>query len=299
MDEATNVRYNYNNSNTSKGGGWFALLNVIFVIISLFIIYYLYKFLYTSSGSSAVVLYKGTRPATTPLEDLPAAPKIYEGGDYSINTWIYVTGVDKTSHSRKHIFELRGEYFSTLVIALGAFNNSLVVRTCTESGVEGFATGGSAGSRGSSSTTNTSNVTPNSSSSTNSLTPDNLDTFFKPMTMDDSLLTSPVQCDIPEIDLQRWVMVTVVLSGRTTDIYIDGKLRRSCINSSFFKVDPTGVKPVMTLRSGYDGYTGTTSVANYPMNPDEIYKTYLSGPAGSSVDILSWIISIFKGNPAN
>lgn len=291
--------YNYNNSSSSSGSGsgyWFALLNVIFVIISLFIIYYMYAFLNTSAGSSAVVLYKGTRPATTPLEKLPVAPKIYEGGDYSVNTWIYVTGVDKTSHNRKHILELKGQYFSTLVIALDAFKNSLVVRTSNSEAseaVEGFAAGSGSGR------TATDISTPNSEISTGSLTPAYLETFFKPMTADDSLLTSPVQCDIPDIDLQRWVMVTVVLTGRTTDVYIDGKLRRSCINKSYFKVDPTGVTPVMTLRSGFDGYTGTTSVGNYSMNPDEIYRAYLTGPAGASTDILAWFVSIFKGNPAN
>ena len=286
--------YNYNNSRSpSDSGSWFGLINVIFVIISLFIIYYLYRFVYTSSGSSAVVLYKGTRPATTPLDNLPVAPKIYEGGGYSVNTWVYITGVDKTSHNRKHILELKGQYFSTLVIALGAFKNSLVVRTSTGDAVEGFAAGSGSGSGP------TAISTPNSEISTGSLTPTYLNTFFKPMTTDDSLLTSPVQCDIPEIDLQRWVMLTVVLTGRTTDVYIDGKLRRSCINKSYFKVDPTGVTPVMTLRSGFDGYTGTTSVANYSMNPDEIYRTYLTGPAGASTDILAWFVSIFKGNPAN
>jgi hypothetical protein len=53
----------------------------------------------------------------------------------------------------------------------------------------------------------------------------------------------------------------------------------------------------MSARGGFDGYTGTTSVANYAMNPDEIYRAYLSGPDGaSSFDIVSWFVSILKGS---
>jgi hypothetical protein len=114
--------------------------------------------------------------------------------------------------------------------------------------------------------------------------------------MDDSLLTTPAICDLPEIDMQRWTMITVVLTGRTIDVYIDGKLSRSCLGASYFKVDPTGVTPVITARGGFDGHTANVSVANYAMNPDEIYRNYLTGPTGvGSMDIVGWIASLFKG----
>jgi len=115
------------------------------------------------------------------------------------------------------------------------------------------------------------------------------------MAMDDVLLTTPPPCDIPEIDLQRWTMITTVLSGRTIDVYIDGKLSRSCINKSYYKVDPTGVKMKLVDRGGFDGYIGNTTVGSYSMNPDEIYRAYQSGPQGSSFNIIQWILSLFKG----
>jgi hypothetical protein len=114
------------------------------------------------------------------------------------------------------------------------------------------------------------------------------------MAMDDDLLPPPI-CDLPEIDLQRWTMITVVLSGRTIDVYLDGKLARSCTSSSYYKVDPTGVVMNLVDRGGFDGYIGNTMAGAYSMNPDEIYRAYLSGPQGSSMDIFSWISSIFTG----
>ena len=129
------------------------------------------------------------------------------------------------------------------------------------------------------------------------LSADTVDAMFKPLAMDDSLLDTPPICDLTEVDLQRWTMISVVLNGRTIDVYIDGKLSRSCVASSYYKVDPTGVKPIMTDYGGFDGYTGTTSLANYAMNPDEIYRAYLAGPqAGNNSDVFAWFISLFKGS---
>jgi hypothetical protein len=121
--------------------------------------------------------------------------------------------------------------------------------------------------------------------------------MFLPMASNDSLLNGiPIQCDIPEIDLQRWTMVTVVLSGKTIDVYIDGKLMRSCITTSYFKVDPTAdVILKIADRGGFDGYIGNTTVGSYMMNPDEIYRTYMSGPNGVSLDVFSWLASLLKG----
>jgi hypothetical protein len=117
------------------------------------------------------------------------------------------------------------------------------------------------------------------------------------MASDDSLVGgTPVQCDIPEIDLQRWTMVTVVLSGKTIDVYIDGKLLRSCVTASYFKVDPTAdVQLKIAERGGFDGYIGHTTVGSYVMNPDEIYKTYMSGPTGAGLDLFSWLASLLRG----
>jgi hypothetical protein len=119
--------------------------------------------------------------------------------------------------------------------------------------------------------------------------------MFQENAMDDSLLTEPPMCDLPEVDLQRWVMVTVVMSGRTTDVYMDGKLARSCVGPSYYKVDPTGVTPKICERGGFDGYVSGMSVANYALNPDEIYRAYLSGPEGVGTDIFGWLYATFGG----
>lgn len=264
----------------------FGMLNVIFVVIGLIVIYYMYRFLYSGAATqkaSTTLISKQQSAAIHPAP-FTNAPPPFEGGDYSVNTWIYISSYNKNMNRRKHIFEIKGEYFSTLLIALGAFKNSLTVRTQSDSVLEGFQNSG-----------NGSGTTTPNSGNTGSLSASNVDALFADMSMDDAILNTPPICDLPEIDLQRWTMLTVVISGRTIDVYLDGKLSRSCTSPSYYKVDPTGVKMNLLDRGGFDGYIGNTMVGAYSMNPDEIYRNYLSGPNGVSMDILSWISSLFGG----
>lgn len=311
------------------------IFTAIFIVAGLVIIYFMYKYLYTGSYSSTTTLIAGpTSAAVSP--NLPANyPKPLEGGEYTVNTWIYLSSFIKNMNARKHLFEIKGNNFSTLVVGIGAFKNSLTVRTfgsdvtntnvvttvpATTKGSGG--SGGSGGSKGSrgveafqnaavanrntprSAPPNRGNIatepfttaTPNSCTSTTTLYKADVKRLFQPMAMDDCILDGPPpECDILEIDLQRWVMISVVLSGRTVDVYIDGKLRRSCASSTYFQVDPTGISISMLENGGFDGYVGNTNVGFSAMNPHEIYSMYLSGPGGSSYNVLSWFASIFKG----
>ena len=349
----------------------FSIINIVFIIVGLLLIYYLYRFLYTAAYSGTTTIISSQQAGNVPPTTIPAFPQPYEGGSYSINTWIYINSLN-TINTRKHIIELQGSSFSTLLLALGSFKNSLVVRTHYEDpteafqnplsdftsgivqrvqsilrGAEGFQAGSGSGSgsvpapgsvpgpapgpgsgsgsgsgsqymtvrppgpgSGSGSGSKPRTITPpptpptppapetpNTSDEPGNLSSTQVESMFQPMASDDSLVTgTPTQCDIPEIDLQRWTMITVVISGKTIDVYIDGKLSRSCVTSSYFRVDPTEeISLNMLDRGGFDGYIGNTSVGNYSMSPNEIYSTYLSGPNGVSLDVFSWIASIFKG----
>ena len=318
MEYNQSPQYYPNSSGAPKG---FGLLTLIYVFIGLIAIYFLYRFLYVTVDNKSTLLVGGKRAADSSPDKLPTIPTPYEGGDYSFSTWIYVSSFNKNRNARKHIFELQGKYFSTLLVGLGAFKNTLFVRTHTnDPSVEGFqantgaaATGAAAANTGAAAAAakapaatgsaatgptagTTSAVPPNASDKIGNLSATTISSMFAQLAMGDQLLDTPPICDLPEIDLQRWTMITVVLSGRTIDVYLDGKLSRSCMSGSFYKVDPTGVKAVLTERGGFDGYTGPTSVANYAMNPDEIYRAYLAGPdGGGSMDFFGWFISLFKG----
>jgi hypothetical protein len=107
----------------------------------------------------------------------------------------------------------------------------------------------------------------------------NVDSYSKTMSM---MPTAPFDdsneiCDIINLPIQRWVHVGVVLWNRTTDIYLNGKLRRSCILKGVPKV-PWGSDLYQTQNGGFAGKIAQLRYFNRALNATEMYKIYTKGP---------------------
>jgi hypothetical protein len=83
-------------------------------------------------------------------------------------------------------------------------------------------------------------------------------------------------CDIKNIPLQKWVHITYVLNNRTVDIYIDGKLERSCVLRGVPKLNDSPVH--VCDNGGFFGKISNLVYFRYAMKPDEVYKIYANGP---------------------
>jgi hypothetical protein len=272
----------------NSGGSGFGLMTVILTVAGLVAIYFLYDFLYSGSSSNMTVLVPNRYMATELVKNVGKVPPIFEGGDYSFSTWVYINSYHRNQNTMKHLFELRGQHFSTLLIGLGAGRNSLVVRAHTKDVNEDF--------QGAEKLPIREGFAADTVVETTELGKSQVDSLFQPIAGEaPSASDVQPQCDLAEIDLQRWVHVAVVMSGRTIDVYLDGKLARSCVTKSYFKVDPTGVNPVICDKGGFDGYITKLGVANYAMNPGEIYRNYIAGPEGTSNNALKWFGSLFTG----
>lgn len=83
-------------------------------------------------------------------------------------------------------------------------------------------------------------------------------------------------CDIKNIPLQKWVHIAYILNNRTVDIYIDGKLERSCVLRGVPKLNDDPVH--VCDNGGFFGKISNLVYFRYAMKPDEVYKIYASGP---------------------
>lgn len=95
------------------------------------------------------------------------------------------------------------------------------------------------------------------------------------------------ECKIKGVPLQRWTYVNVVVFNRTIDVYIDGKLTRTCVLEG---VPLSGVdSDVFVSESAYTelpGFSGSISdlkLFTYAMNPKQVYEQYRKGNSMSSV----------------
>ena len=313
--------------NTSSKGKFNFLIYVITIIVIMVFIYFIYQFLYGSSLLRSNIINDGNLLDATKAENAfhnLRIPNIYEGGTYSINFWLYINDFKRNSGTRKHLIEIGPEdmgntNFSTILIALGATTPTLLVRVDTlGNGSNIDATGRNFGITDC--TGNPADCSNNSGllkgfskisdlnivnrMKDNSLKKDIINNLFTPFTSIDenSLINSSATCDVRDIEMQTWVNVSVILSGKTLEIYLQGKLVKTCVYNNFFKVDPAGV----TIRSlqdrngqhkGFGGILGRIQLFNTELTPEESYKIYMAGQDGKSSvnDPLAFVKYIFTG----
>ncbi len=96
--------------------------------------------------------------------------------------------------------------------------------------------------------------------------------------------TSGVEsCDIPNIPLMTWVHICYVLNNRTVDVYINGKLERSCALKGLPVLTADPVYMTMgTPTAGFYGKMGKTQYFTKSLLPTDVMNLYQQGPLGST-----------------
>jgi hypothetical protein len=202
---------------------------------------------------------------------------ILDGGQYSASLWVYVSdtkGFNTVGGAPlAHLLEISNKRFdetskgNTLVfIGLNPVNGTLVVRQSSSDPTE---------------------VIDNSmslNSATSTKYP--LNSLINNYGSDTKFNTSDDRCDIINgIEYQRWILVSVVGNGRTLDVYVDGKLARSCIYKGSFALGSsagTGQAIVGYNNNGnLKGFFSKGNFYNYALTPDQVWANYQAGPGGS------------------
>ena len=93
-------------------------------------------------------------------------------------------------------------------------------------------------------------------------------------------------CDISNIPLQKWVHIVYVLNNRTTDIYVDGKLERSCVLKGVPRLNNRPVKvcgmDAGQTEPGFNGQIAKLQFYSTALMPEDVYTIYTQGPFLSS-----------------
>ncbi len=84
-------------------------------------------------------------------------------------------------------------------------------------------------------------------------------------------------CTIENFPLQRWVNLIVSLNNRTLDLYLDGKLVRTCILPAPAKIH-NNAPVLITPGGGFKGYTSNLQFFSNPLNPQQSFNIYRAGP---------------------
>lgn len=266
-------------------------VRVVFILLAFYILYLIYQFLY---GTSDLNDYNVVSEVTVARESIQNTNglltyqntdketkifKIGDGSDFSLGFWIYIKDINYSTNNNKFILSLGGtipkdatqqsvtpdEQF--LVIYLGGAQYSLKVKT------------------------NARNRTIQTTSTTESpLSGNNIKKIFTELPVQNLSENQADACDINQIDIQKWVYVAITYSSRTLDVYIDGKLARSCIVGD--------IKPTTNYKlnlfgfGGYGGFFSNLTTHDYALNPEQIWRYYMAGP-GPKYTLLQWLQTLF------
>ena len=87
-------------------------------------------------------------------------------------------------------------------------------------------------------------------------------------------------CGISNVPIQRWCNLMMSVYGRTLDLYLDGKLVRTCVLPGVAKIDSSA--PVyITPMGGFSGWTSRFQYWSESSNPQRAWDIYRSGYGGS------------------
>jgi len=280
---------------------------IIFVLICVGL-YYLYKFLYgsTLSQTSVTILNSNVAMTSAPASSaigggtacaVTSISGIMDGGQYSTSFWAYVADTKGFSAPGgaplAHLMEISDNRLAatgtstpagkTLIfIGINPSNGSLIVRQSTNDATSSMID-------------NTLTSTSTSNASTNY----SLSNLIGGYNTAGSTYTSKDSCDIMNgIEYQRWVLITTVANGKTLDVYIDGKLARSCVYKANYMLGSTGgnATAIFGANNGGNlkGFFSSGKFYNYALTPDAVWALYQAGPGGtySISDFFSNLFSI-------
>jgi len=235
------------------------IFNILYITIGLFVVYYVYVFLTAGSDLEISLMDSEVDASQENIIFLPTnqSPdlRVKNGGVYTISFWMLINNWDYKSGLVKSVLQI-GDYnlpenylLTTLLYPNEA---KLMVRVFTDS--------------------NQGTDYTNVEESKKLLSGGGGIDLFTPSG------SLPI-CDIQDIELQKWLNITISVNGRILDVYYDGKLTRSCVLPGVGQASAAGKQYVVYGRNG--GFSGSMSgiqFFGYNLTPDRIYSIYQAGP---------------------
>ena len=98
-------------------------------------------------------------------------------------------------------------------------------------------------------------------------------------------------CSVSNVPIQKWVNLVVSVYGRSMDIYIDGKLVRTCLLPGVASVNNNS-NVYVTPSGGFEGWTSKFQYYPNSINPQEAWNIYTQGYSNMSSMFSSYQVQL-------
>lgn len=230
-------------------GGGGILRTIMIAMIALFVLYLVVNW-YFKKSKKLVTMSSGTIQHSIPASELPENT---QSGNYTYSMWFYINDWNKRYGEEKVILRRGTTDNESIKVSLGQTENNIDVSILCYGDGGASAVSDSATDAGDAGTTTTTDTNNDSKTHT---------------------------CHINNVPLQKWVNLTISTYGKTLDIYLNGKLYRTCVLPNIPKVDVDG-EIVITPDGGFSGWTTNFLYTPKPTNPQQAYNIYKKGYGGS------------------
>jgi len=278
------------------GVGTGVIGNVIYILASFLIVYVVYRLVYpVQDPREALVVdfLDGANPNTATTDTTNNnLPVLFTGGECTLSFWMYVSDWEVRSGLMKHVVTVKGQGSpnNSIVVGMYPMENKLMIRLKTADTNATSNTGAGASPA----------VNMSGAKYTDAAAYTNLFTSGTGLNDFMNTVNFPV-CDLPEFDLQRWINVSIVINGRVCDVYLDGKLARSCMMDNIIQFPkPTntagGIQVDTCKFGGFGGALSRVQLFSYAITPDRAWSMYQAGPTMKSNTLVDKLLALFGIN---
>lgn len=287
-----------------------SIMGIITFFFVVFIIYKIYKYL-TNKAKERPYLIKGIKDATVPMI-IPGNKLMRStiGREFTFSFWVYVEDWGYNFNKPKHLFHIGDQDGNSVSPGVWLYpkNNNLMIRMDTynrSNNVSKTTSGKTCQNWTARYPHKTGNHTdekfPKADLGNHNFcrNPDNKKTgswcytedpnkrwescgfpdHKIPPTMNPTknpdVIDSNKDCDLVNIPVQRWIHISIVLVNKTLDVYLNGRLSRSCTLNEIPKFNDGDI--YINQDGGYRGKLSDLLYVNKALGSEEIYGLYLSG----------------------
>jgi hypothetical protein len=248
-------------------GNAITIMIVLVIVVVLSLLIWLYIYLKNKNSKEPLLISKPTPMTTNLTFSGDMLPLSVNGYEYSYLCWIFIQDWNTNYGKPKCIFYRSNADVNSFETAnpsvwLYPYENKLMVRVSTMD----------------SNTTLDKTIYPTypvSSTTNQKIINPNLWSNDKQQ----ELFNTNYVCDLGNIPLQKWVQLGIVMWDRTMDIYLNGKLARSCILPGVPLFDKNSLNTLyIGAGNTYNGYVSRFKYFNRAVTPSEVYRHYSNGP---------------------
>ena len=247
-----------------------SVLLFVIIVVLLYIVYnYISKDVSTLSGLTSAQTMQTVNAST-----LTSSSTSGNTSNFTYSIWFYIDDWNYRYGEEKVVFGRMVSGSRPLQpcpsVILGALENNLIVSLTVFPGLDSAPT--TTGTTGTTTTGTTTTTTTN---------------------------TITHRCAVANIPIQKWVNLIVSVYGRSMDIYMDGKLVRTCVLPGVAKIDSNA--PVyITPNGGFSGWTSTFQYFGNSCDPQTAWNIYEAGYGASMLSNLfgkyTVKVSLMEGN---